>query len=346
MHPAVRRLRLVAATAAIAVALPIVHASAQAALIEEVTESLDQARDAGGIGDGCRDGQTIETVTQPVRAGQHAFLHTVEDCGERAEMAGSTTEYGQEYWYGWALRRPPEATGRGIVNQWAVYPTDKNFRQNGCSAVGSYAQVGGDSLEFVFRYPGQGDDIPCQRFELATLEQLTDQWVDIVMHVRWTEERDGFLEIWAKVGDGEYVKKADYVGPTHWADEGPGPYMKLGAYTGSPRNDGTTHIIYTDEYRLAGAGAAFADVAPGGAQPPGVPSVPAPTPTAIPAPTGAPAPSPSVTPTAMPTPGVTPTTTPGAALPPAVPAQPSDPSQSWLARLLERLGDVLANLFD
>ena len=37
---------------------------------------------------------------------------------------------------------------------------------------------------------------------LIMLSEMKERWTDIVMHVKWTKETDGFFEVWINVSGG------------------------------------------------------------------------------------------------------------------------------------------------
>lgn len=221
----------------------------------------------------------IEVSRDIKRAGQSAFKHWIERCGERAELEMKKTEIGKTYWYGWSTLIPSDwkdtTEDFDIVNQWATYPSANN--RNGrfpCRANGSFisrgknktAPAGGpaaDSFDFALQSAGDNQDMVCKVFPLAKVAEMRGKWTDFVMQVKWTGNKDGFLKFWVKIGDGPYVQKIDYTGRTYWNDEGKGPYFKMGLYKGDPNYKGPApRVIYTDEYRLGDANSNFGQVAP------------------------------------------------------------------------------------
>jgi Polysaccharide lyase len=251
-----------------------VHQS-HAGIIESVTENISGANMGKG-GDAC---QKLETTTTVKRAGQRAFKHWVNRCGERAEMSLKKTEIGKTYWYGWSMLIPSDwkdtTEGFDIVNQWATYPQKKgrDFGKIACSANGSFIARGNnggrvrgadpDRFEFMLQSAGDSKDIECQKFPLAKVAEMRGKWTDFVMNVKWTGNKDGFLKFWVKIGDGPYVQKINYTGRTFWNDEGKGPYFKMGEYKGEPGFKGPApRYLYTDEYRLGDGNSSFGQVAP------------------------------------------------------------------------------------
>ncbi|PSB44125.1 hypothetical protein C7B80_21870, partial [Cyanosarcina cf. burmensis CCALA 770] len=234
---------------------------AQAGIIESVTEQTE-TRNKGCSG--------IEPSRDIKRAGQTALKHWVNRCGERAEIEKNKTKIGGTYWYGWSVFIPENwqdnDEGWDILNQFAAYPTKKG-RKHPCGGVGSKISRRGNAVIFDLQRNGGSVDAKCTHFPIAKVAELRGKWTDIVMNVKWTGNNDGFLKLWLKAGNGSYVQKINYQGPTFWNDEGNGPYFKMGLYKGDPNFDGPPNrVVYTDEYRLGDANSSFEQVAPEGSQ--------------------------------------------------------------------------------
>lgn len=234
-------------------------------IIDSVTENISQADDSLGKGGSCNK---LENISSPVRAGQQAFLHWVDRCGERSELEMGKTTIGETYWLGWSMYLPMSwensSESFDIVAQWAAYPTNRDFG-DGCGGVGSKMSIRDDNLRFDFQHQGDTVDIQCDKYTLGNINDMKGKWVDFVMHVKWTGDPDGFLKLWMKVGDDSYVQKVDYTGRTFWNDEDRGPYFKMGLYKGAPDWDGpgAPRFLYTDEYHLGDFNSSFEEVAPG-----------------------------------------------------------------------------------
>jgi len=228
-----------------------------AGIIESSTE-ITQARKKSCSG--------IEPSYNIKRAGQTAFKHWINRCGKRAELEKNKTKIGGTYWYGWSTFIPADwqdtDAGFDIVNQFGAYPS-KPGRKYKCGGIGSKISRRGGSLIFDLQRKGNSVDVECTNYTLAKVSEIKGKWTDFVMHVKWTGNKDGFLKVWVKVGDGPYVQKIDYQGATFWNDEGTGPYFKMGLYKGSTNFKGPApRVVYTDEYRLGDANSSFGQVAP------------------------------------------------------------------------------------
>jgi hypothetical protein len=81
------------------------------------------------------------------------------------------------------------------------------------------------------------------------------------VHVRWSYEAAGVLQIW-KNGR----KVIDQTGPNTFNDA-KGPYFKMGLYKGwadpAQQSDAVDkRVLYHDQFRMGGADATYDDVAP------------------------------------------------------------------------------------
>jgi hypothetical protein len=152
-----------------------------------------------------------------------------------------------------------------IVMQLATWPTPRNGKFP-CGANGSFIHIN-TAGELVFHLQRQGDDrdMACDKFILLEdVSKSRGQWLDFVIHAKWTGETDGFLSCWVNAQDASYEQKINYSGRTFWNDEGKGPYFKMGLYTGEPGWKGPgERTVFTDEYRLGDDKSSFEEVAPG-----------------------------------------------------------------------------------
>lgn len=249
-------------------AIPAVTQAQTKNIIESVTEDINQADPK--IGKGGASCQKLENVTTPIRAGQRAFKHLVDRCGERSELEMNKTVIGGTYTYGWSMYLPTSwensRQSYDIVMQLATYPTKRDFLRYGCGGAGSKMSIRGDTLRLDFQHKGNTQDIECDQYALGNINEMKGKWVDFVIQAKWTGNSDGFFKLWTRVDNSGYVQKVNYAGPTYWNDEARGPYFKMGLYKGNPNWDGpgAPRYLYTDEYRLGNATSSFQEVAPGG----------------------------------------------------------------------------------
>lgn len=103
-----------------------------------------------------------------------------------------------------------------------------------------------------------------EREGVNTYEELgaatTGRWIDVVFHVKWTDQADGFIQVW-KNGSLAFNK---YGIRTNFSPN----YVKLGINKWSWAPGGgestTTHrVLYADEFRVGSEKARYEDVQPG-----------------------------------------------------------------------------------
>jgi hypothetical protein len=250
-----------------------------AEIIDSVTENISQASgrhfSSAKGGSACNHLQNVTTfmgnTAHPVRAGQQAFMHQVDRCGERSEFEMKRTEIGKTYWYGWSMFIPSNwqdsDAGGEVVSQWLSFPGPHDFRK-ACGASASFIARGRsgtsrDRFYYFLQHAGDTVEIECNKFPLTKVSEMRGKWVDFAMNVKWTGNKDGFVKLWMKIGNGSYTQKVDYKGRTFFNDEGAGPYFKMGLYKGDPNFAGPApRIIYTDEYRLGNDRSSFEEVSP------------------------------------------------------------------------------------
>lgn len=237
---------------------------ANALIIDSATEDIEQRRFSLGTSPSCNN---ITKVASPVRNGGVAFKNTINSCGYRAELSMKRTKIGNTYWYGWSMNIPSNwqisTRGYDIVAQWAAYPSNKNFKQ-ACGGVGSKMSIANNNLTLHLQHKGNTLNIQCDKYSLGNVTEMKGKWVDFVMHVKWTGNNDGFMQLYSKIGNGSYQQKVNYVGPTFWNDEDTGPYLKIGNYKGAtPFSGPAPRVLYIDEYKLGDINSNFQEVSPG-----------------------------------------------------------------------------------
>ena len=220
----------------------------------------------------------VTTITNPRRRGQRAFKFLLPNGNPaRAELEMKRRpRIGDTNWYGWSFRIDGTwpNNSRGIVTQFACYPTNKDFWNKGAAGVGSYIIIGParnnanygapNRVTFVLQHQGDRDGIRVTTFDLGPVSYFKNRWVDIVMKVRWTGNSNGFLELWQRPrGWRNYTRKINYRGTTFWNDEGVAPYFKCGLY-GRSTDLGVygARRVFFDAYEHHGASSGFWDVAP------------------------------------------------------------------------------------
>jgi hypothetical protein len=214
------------------------------------------------------------TVTREVaRAGRYAMKTSLDRYKDRdsyrTEVSGPGAEIGKEYWYGFSIFLPDDYVPDKIweiVAQWHGVPDLKQGEQwrNPVLALSTTAGRWGwvsrwDAKRNTFesgkrQYGGQ------REYDLGPYQR--NVWTDWVVHVKWSYEEDGFLQVWK---NGEKV--IDQTGPNAFNDV-QGPFFKMGLYKGwqkpeTPSDAVTKRTLYHDEFRMAGPDGTYEDVAPG-----------------------------------------------------------------------------------
>ena len=105
--------------------------------------------------------------------------------------------------------------------------------------------------------------IPQKKLWIKKVAIDKGKWVDWVFHVKWSYEKDGFIEIWK---DGFQIVSDN--GPNCYNDE-KGPYFRFGPYKWPWKKDDKTapsvvtqRIIYFDEIRIGNHNSCFELVSP------------------------------------------------------------------------------------
>ncbi len=174
----------------------------------------------------------------------------------RSEITGKGYS-NEERWYGFRIRLEDwvvDNAGEHVI-QW--HPNDAK----GSATLALWTSGGMYTLVIS---PHGNDN---RYYELGPV--VPDVNVDFVLHVKWTNGKDGLVEIWK---DGKYItntvndKKLPYKGITTWA----GCYLKLGinkfGWSYEPSKSESTskkRVMYFEEFREGNEMARYEDVAPG-----------------------------------------------------------------------------------
>lgn len=189
------------------------------------------------------------SVTQSVsRAGNYAMKAYIEHQDKRAESVSNLRgTVGGENWYAWSVYIPADYAGDGLYD---IFTQFHDWHQS----LPSWADDGraptnftlqSSEIKFSLKFQSGPETIEHTIFSLG--EYTPGEWHDFVMHVKWTHESSGFVQIWLN-GD----LKVDYVGETYldYGSEN-GPYFKMGNYKGITGWEGSSpRVLYMDEYRM------------------------------------------------------------------------------------------------
>ena len=209
----------------------------------------------------------------PARAGKQAMKTTLDrrqdKVAYRTEVSGPRAEIGKEYWYGFSILLPEDYRPDRIweiVAQWHAVP-DFDAGENWRNPVMALSTTNGH-WSWVSRWDAKRNTFASGKRQYGGTRDFdlgpyrTGVWTDWVIHLKWSYGPDGFLKVWK---DGQVV--IDVAGPNAFNDEH-GPYFKMGLYKGwrdpdRPSDAVSRRALYHDEFRMGGAAAGYADVAPG-----------------------------------------------------------------------------------
>ena len=155
-----------------------------------------------------------------------------------------------EVWYGWSFMipvnftdKPENGSGFNVIAQWHDQSGDPDNRSTNNPPIsvlyGTVDGVTGIGLKY-----GLND---VNRHFMA--EEVIEKgvWYDLIFHIGWSEDWDGFTEVWM---DGEMITNGTVEGPNMhgWRAH----YWKAGLYRGEVGQDATltNNSIYYDEFRI------------------------------------------------------------------------------------------------
>ena len=155
-----------------------------------------------------------------------------------------------EGWYGWSFMipvnftdKPENGSGFNVIAQWHDQAGDPDNRSTNNPPIsvlyGTVNGVTGIGLKY-----GLND---VNRHFMA--EEVIEKgvWYDLIFHIGWSEDWDGFTEVWM---DGEMITNGTVEGPNMhgWRAH----YWKAGLYRGEVGQDATltNNSIYYDEFRI------------------------------------------------------------------------------------------------
>lgn len=218
-------------------------------------------------------GQIVES---PVRAGKYAsrseltyadFKAFGDSRNRRCEVyTENVGKPGEERWYGFSIYLPKgweELETFDIVMQIHNKPDPGEGPKSPILTLETHGKdwvVNNRWDKEKISKPGEhgsGGTITSNRLWQGPYE--VEKWTDWVLHVKWSLEDDGLIEVWK---NGEKV--AEHKGPNGYNDEQP-YYMKVGVYKPAYRVTAPPQrVLYHDEVRIGNEKASYADVAPPG----------------------------------------------------------------------------------
>lgn len=234
--------------------------------LETFSESFDTAALSPRWKYELAEASRLQIVPSPARRGGGALkltLHPKDRVAKRnrAEIKLFNREaLGSEGWYAWSVLIPEDYADVAraelfqILGQWHDQPPEgkawKDYDSHTPMLAVKYTAEGGKPrLEIMYGLDGKN------KGGVGSADIEKGKWVDLVFHVKWSMQADGFVEAWK---DGQPITRGAggavrVTGPNMYNSMP--PYLKLGLY----RKDGieTVNSVYFDEVRI---GRARADV--------------------------------------------------------------------------------------
>ncbi len=220
------------------------------------------------------EGIQPEIVTSPVRSGNYAVKMRIEyqwngvNDYDRTELQGKRNDNGshvsffqpgEEYWIGFSCFLPSD---------WAVDNAEELIFQlhgngNGDRSPSLALYIDGNEWYWYNRWQSDRNAVNSTEGEKELWRDQYEkgEWVDWVIHAKWSYNSDGYLEIFK---NGTSI--VQYNGPNCYNDElgirGPQTGVYKWPWLDGPTNV-TERIVYLDEFKVGGANSSYDDVAPG-----------------------------------------------------------------------------------
>ncbi|WP_171058122.1 polysaccharide lyase [Modestobacter altitudinis] len=208
---------------------------------------------------------SIVSTPGPVRSGARSarfFLHRqdpLQSSGTRSELKTPCCEPpGAERWYGFSIYLPEDwlpDRSRENVAQWKQNDTEPLDPRHGGSPPAALTMEQGQWILTTRKssWDNTIDQDVCV-YALGACE--LDKWTDWVLHAKWSEGNEGFLEVWKNCQSVRILE-----GQNKFAD-GRGHYFKFGVYKWDwnvkdpkdPKYKATAtdkRLLYLDEVRIA-----------------------------------------------------------------------------------------------
>jgi Polysaccharide lyase/K319L-like, PKD domain/Secretion system C-terminal sorting domain len=177
------------------------------------------------------------------------------DGGVRAEFETPTINSTKELWIGFALYLPisyvyddqGDITGQ-VHDQSGISPPLSIFNSKGHTYI---------TVRYDLHSTPSNNTATVYNYDLGTT--LTGQWVDYVIHEKFSTGSDGLVQIWR---NGAEV--VNYSGPLGYDNSGY-PYVKFGIYKwpwSSGPSEVSSRVAYYDDIKIAGPSGSYALVAP------------------------------------------------------------------------------------
>ncbi|HEY6504655.1 MAG TPA: polysaccharide lyase [Chitinophagaceae bacterium] len=195
---------------------------------------------------------SVQQTQEQVKAGSKALRLEIRKTDPqtsgsiRSEITQPNDPLNQDRWYGFSmyLKDWSDDDAGECVFQW--HPDNLTG-----TATAALWTTGG---RFTY-VTNSGGTAPNEYTDIGPV--LSNQWVDFVIHTRWTTDSTGLLQVWMK---GNLM-----INRTGIKTASDAPYFKLGINKfgwGIQPSTTTLRILYFDEVRIGNASATYNDVAP------------------------------------------------------------------------------------
>lgn len=206
--------------------------------------------------------------SEHARAGNYAiksYLHRYDsESSYRTEVKALAPKptLGQEYWYGLSIYLPASFGADTLVDTLAQWHGSQDLADKENLNPPLALRIEEGDWHLLTRWNASQPTDPEKQVEtnISLGPHATNEWTDWVVRAKWSYGSDGILQVW-KNG----VEVVNRTGPNCFNDP-QGPKFHMGVYKSAWRSQVgsvTERVVYHDEFRMAGPGASYDDVAPG-----------------------------------------------------------------------------------
>jgi len=204
---------------------------------------------------------SVKNTTEHARVGNHSVKTVMTKRDKRMEINNKYKRgtVGGVNWYGWSVRFAEDFPTDGrfdIFSQFHDFHKKlPEWGKDGKAPTCFLHRKG--KLQLDLKYQTGTETTEHKSYPLGDI--VKGEWIDFVVHVKWTHEDDGFFKVWR---DGKLV--VNHQGSTYMDYPAKqGPYFKAGNYKGASNWPGTSpRVIYIDEFRMGNGEASYEDVNP------------------------------------------------------------------------------------
>ncbi len=182
----------------------------------------------------------------------------------RSELSQSQSTARAEGWYGFSQYFPDtyvfDSSGE-VITQWHDQE-DKNLGEQADRSPSNAIIASDDKLKWMIRWDADrimdsGTSDGLIYLDLGKIPK--NQWVDWVVHIKYSHTNTGILEVWM---DGEKV--IDRQNMPNAYNDAAYPYLKFGLYKWNWGTATSKRVMYFDEVRVGDENSSYDEVKPGG----------------------------------------------------------------------------------